>query len=270
MVATAVGFFTQQDVSPDGGSWSGPECAQAEEVPKGDDPSEPAPQTKARSLQIASAENKQDAAKTGLRVISGTAGSIMEESSPQGQARADEVSMDAEDAPEQVRETEQGIVNALEELTGQFSESEEEGEEVVPEGVERSSEKTDAVEAQSETPSPQQIRQSDDPLRSKYSYSDHGRRDPFRALIADGEGDTHSDKLSLDEARLVGILWGGRNNVALLEDFQKVAFCLKEGDRVQDGRLVTIRSNSVVFSRYRFGRTETVVLELEEKKAGGS
>lgn len=104
-----------------------------------------------------------------------------------------------------------------------------------------------------------------------FRYSAWGRRDPFRPLVREGE-DTASrtGKLNLDEAQLVGILWGGRMEIALLEDFEGISYCLKVGDRVRDGRLAAIRSDSVVFTRTRYGRGETVVLELKEKKAGGS
>ena len=110
---------------------------------------------------------------------------------------------------------------------------------------------------------------SGDPLRPKYDYRSHGRRDPFRPLLCkDEDEERQTDRLYLDGARLVGILWGQRV-LALLEDSEGVSFCLEKGDRVHNGRLVEIRPDAVVFNQYRYGGTETVTLELEKKKKAG-
>jgi hypothetical protein len=111
--------------------------------------------------------------------------------------------------------------------------------------------------------------QASNALCSEYDYRSSGRRDPFMALLGrEGDEKQRTGKLNVDGARLVGILWG-KTVMALLEDSQGIAFCLEKGDRVEDGRLVEIRSDAVVFNRYRYGGTQTVTLDLEKKKKAG-
>jgi hypothetical protein len=294
VVSTAVGFFSCQEISPDGGGFIDPLPACASEVPEdGREPSESmGPEAPPGRIELAKVENKKAMAETGFGVISGKVGvSLRAGESPEFEA-PELQGPNGRDSGERPASAAGRFANAVQEgkdssCAGSLPPVEcrvdAVGSSASP-GEERiEQERIDmegamvGVDRGEREPSPlppafaatSDAHRSGNPLHPKYDYRSHGRRDPFRPLLCkDEEEERQSDRLYLDGARLVGILWGGRV-LALLEDNEGVSFCLEKGDRVHNGRLVEIRPDAVVFNQYRYGGTETVTLELEKKKKAG-
>jgi hypothetical protein len=108
-------------------------------------------------------------------------------------------------------------------------------------------------------------------LRDKgYYYQAFNLRDPFTSLIAGQFEETGElDIVDVYAVRLVGILSGGRNRYAMLEDNNGYAYIVKAGDPVRNGNVVSVTDRSLVARVTVFGQTSTVTLRLEEKKSKG-
>jgi hypothetical protein len=96
------------------------------------------------------------------------------------------------------------------------------------------------------------------------SYTATFLRDPFQSLIARDEK-APSKLLDVSSARMVGSVWGDSGIIALLEDEAGRSYALKVGDRVVNGRVVSVTPASVTFSITVFGLTRSVTLELAEE-----
>jgi len=287
VVSTAVGFFSCQDISPSGGGFIDPPPACASEVSEdGREPSESArPETPPDRIELAKVKNKKAMAETGFGVVSGKVGvSLGSGESPEFEAPELE-RPDVQDVGERPVSDPRRLANPGWEEKDRICagslppvecQVDAVGSSALPgEGRIEAEGSAAGADRGEREPSPPvfaetgDTRRSGDPLRPKYDYRSHGRRDPFRPLLCkDDEEERQTDRLYLDGARLVGILWGERV-LALLEDSETVSFCLEKGDRVHNGRLVEIRPDAVVFNQYRYGGTETVTLELEKKKKAG-
>lgn len=104
----------------------------------------------------------------------------------------------------------------------------------------------------------------DAPLRSNENKYHSGRnRDPFASLIG---GDTRSDLVDLSVVKLVGVVLSGDQPFAIVEDADGIAYVLRKGDRVKNGRVVRITTDALVCSQTLLGYTTTVQLELEHGK----
>jgi hypothetical protein len=89
-------------------------------------------------------------------------------------------------------------------------------------------------------------------------------RDPFYSLVQAGK-DVPSKLLDVGVAKMVGSVWGESGIIALMEDDTGRSFALKKGDRVLNGRVISVTPASVTFSITVFGLSKTVTLELAEE-----
>jgi hypothetical protein len=93
------------------------------------------------------------------------------------------------------------------------------------------------------------------------AYTASFLRDPFFSLVQAGK-DRPSKLLDVGRAKMVGSVWGEAGIIALLEDDTGRSYALKVGDRVLDGRVISITPASITFSITVFGLTKSVTLEL--------
>ena len=103
------------------------------------------------------------------------------------------------------------------------------------------------------------------PARQRVSaYTASFLRDPFLSLVSKERGQP-GKLLDVSSAAMVGSVWGESGVIALLEDDAGRSFALKVGDRVVNGRVVSVTPASVTFSITVFGLTRSVTLELAEE-----
>jgi hypothetical protein len=101
--------------------------------------------------------------------------------------------------------------------------------------------------------------------RNEFFYQSYGKADPFRPLVSgDFEQITSSEIADLSSARLVGVMWGEDDRFALVEDGEGFGYILRVGDRVRNGRVVSIRKSSLTARITLYGITSKVVLRLEK------
>ncbi len=108
-------------------------------------------------------------------------------------------------------------------------------------------------------------------LREKdFYYQAFNQRDPFASLISGEFEETGElDIVDIYAVRLVGILSGGKDKFAMLEDNNGYAYIVRAGDPVRNGNVVSVTDRSLVARVTVFGQTSTVTLRLEEKKSKG-
>jgi len=100
---------------------------------------------------------------------------------------------------------------------------------------------------------------------NEFFYQSYGKDDPFKVLIAgEFEQKTAAEVVDVNSARLVGVMWGQDDRFALVEDGEGFGYILRVGDRVQHGRVVSIRKNSLTARVTLYGITSQVVLKLEK------
>lgn len=103
-----------------------------------------------------------------------------------------------------------------------------------------------------------------EPEQKHFVYSSFGRRDPFVPVkLPEVEG------ISIDDVRLVGIIWDAKDPIAIFED-QKVPernYSLRAGDAVLNGMVKKITPNGVIFTLNDFGviRQYSMTLPKEQK-----
>jgi hypothetical protein len=100
--------------------------------------------------------------------------------------------------------------------------------------------------------------------KTEYQYTASFLRDPFKSLVSGEEG-TSNRLLEVSSASMVGSVWGESGIIALLEDDSGRSFALKVGDRVVNGRVVSVTPATVTFTITVFGLTRSVTLELAEE-----
>lgn len=106
---------------------------------------------------------------------------------------------------------------------------------------------------------------ADSALRKTVSaYTASFLRDPFYSLVQAGK-DRPAKMLDVGRAKMVGSVWGESGIIALLEDDSGRSYALKVGDRVLNGRTISVTPASVTFSLTMFGISKTVTLELAEE-----
>jgi hypothetical protein len=131
-------------------------------------------------------------------------------------------------------------------------------------------EETMLAQATSEPPMEQQAAvksyDEDEAVARKieYQYTAGFLRDPFKPLVSGGEGSSNR-LLEVSSASMVGSVWGESGIIALLEDDSGRSFALKVGDRVVNGRVVSVTPATVTFTITVFGMTRSVTLELAEE-----
>jgi hypothetical protein len=103
---------------------------------------------------------------------------------------------------------------------------------------------------------------------NEFFYQSYGRSDPFKVLVdGDYEKSGGSDLVDPNSAILVGVMWGNDDRFALVEDGEGFGYILRVGDRVRNGRIVSIRKNSITARVTLYGITNQVVLKLEKLEA---
>jgi hypothetical protein len=80
--------------------------------------------------------------------------------------------------------------------------------------------------------------------QSAPKYEAKGRRDPFESL----EARLGSDRSSVSNAKLTGVIHSGGTSFALVETSDGIGYILKPGDTLADGRLLEIGPTVAVFS----------------------
>jgi hypothetical protein len=108
-------------------------------------------------------------------------------------------------------------------------------------------------------------------LREKvYYYQAFNQRDPFQSLIAGEFEETGElDVVDIYSVRLVGVLSGGMEKFAMLEDNNGYAYIMKAGDPIRNGDIVSVSERNLVARVTMYGQTSTVTLRLEDKKRKG-
>ena len=103
---------------------------------------------------------------------------------------------------------------------------------------------------------------------NEFFYQSYGKSDPFRTLV-DGKYETTGggELVDVNSAQLVGVMWGDSDQFALVEDGEGFGYILRVGDRVLNGRVVSIRKNRLTARLTLYGISNTVVLKLEKPEA---
>lgn len=103
---------------------------------------------------------------------------------------------------------------------------------------------------------------------NEFFYQSYGRSDPFRSLV-DGryEQSKGGELVDVNSARLVGVMWGDSDQFALVENGEGFGYILRVGDRVLNGRVVSIRKDRLTARLTLYGISNTVVLKLEKAEA---
>ncbi|MDY0110539.1 MAG: hypothetical protein RBT60_11445 [Candidatus Krumholzibacteria bacterium] len=103
---------------------------------------------------------------------------------------------------------------------------------------------------------------------NEFFYQSYGKADPFRTLVHGRyEKSGGADLADVNSAKLVGVMWGDNDQFALVEDGAGFGYILRVGDRVRNGRVVSIRKDRLTAQLTLYGITNTVVLKLEKSEA---
>ncbi len=101
------------------------------------------------------------------------------------------------------------------------------------------------------------------PARSVVFYDDMGRRDPFAPLVKGQRSGFLTEQLpSVENLRLVGVLRDDRESMALLENMEGYGYVMRAGDRVENGAVMAIQENRVLFRVEDYGWSHVVALQL--------
>jgi len=100
-----------------------------------------------------------------------------------------------------------------------------------------------------------------------YFYQSWGRPDLFAALVSgEFEAGEAAELVDVNNAKLVGVMWGPTDRFALVEDGSGNGYILRVGDRVSNGRVVAVQKKSLVASVSLYGITNRVILRLNDGK----
>jgi hypothetical protein len=103
--------------------------------------------------------------------------------------------------------------------------------------------------------------------RPRFIYSSLSNRDPFKSLVSgefQGEGTT--GLLSVGDMELVGILWGSKEKLAMVEDSRGRGYVLRVGDSVIGGVVTDITKDGIAITQTFYGETQTVVIRMKGKE----
>ncbi len=103
----------------------------------------------------------------------------------------------------------------------------------------------------------------------KYYYKAFNHRDPFQSLIAGEFEEKEFELVDIYSVRLVGILSGGMEKFAMLEDNNGFGYILRAGDPVRHGSVVSVGDRSLVARVTMYGQTSSVTLRMEGTKGKG-
>jgi len=100
-----------------------------------------------------------------------------------------------------------------------------------------------------------------------YFYQSWGRPDLFGALVSgEFEPGEAAELVDVNNAKLVGVMWGPTDRFALVEDGSGNGYILRVGDRVSNGRVLAVQKKSLVASVSLYGITNRVILRLNDGK----
>ena len=100
---------------------------------------------------------------------------------------------------------------------------------------------------------------------NEFFYQSFGREDPFKVLVSgEYEQGKAAELVDINSATLVGVMWGQEDRFARVEKGEGFGYILRVGDRVQHGRVVSIRKNSITARITLYGISNRVVLKLAE------
>jgi len=97
----------------------------------------------------------------------------------------------------------------------------------------------------------------------RYYYQAFNRRDPFQSLIVGEYEQSEFELVDINAVSLVGVLSGGNEKYAMLEDANGYAYILKAGDPVRHGSVVSVGDRTIVARVTLYGQTTSVTLNLE-------
>jgi hypothetical protein len=107
-------------------------------------------------------------------------------------------------------------------------------------------------------------------LRTRhYYYQAFNRRDPFRSLMAGSFEEGQTDLVDIYKVRLVGVLSGGMDKFAMLEDNNGIGHILKVGDPIRNGNIISVAERSLIARVTLYGQTSSITLNLEGVKGKG-
>jgi len=101
-----------------------------------------------------------------------------------------------------------------------------------------------------------------------YQYNALGRRDPFNSLLEgafvgdDVGGDAPPD---LGGLKVVGIMWGERDQFAMCEDVKGNSYVLRRGDKVMNGVVESLTRESVTLNITVDGQSQSVTVPITRK-----
>ena len=132
-------------------------------------------------------------------------------------------------------------------------------------GVATAENKKPSGTVESLSPSQESMQRINALRANEFFYQSYGKDDPFRILVdGDFEQTSAADLVDMNSAQLVGVMWGQDDRFALVEDGEGFGYILRVGDRVRNGRVVSIRKNSLTARVTLYGITNKVVLKLEK------
>jgi hypothetical protein len=104
--------------------------------------------------------------------------------------------------------------------------------------------------------------------REDMFYEDMGRTDPFQQLL-DGlrSGFVSNEVPNVENLRMVGVLNDDYDAMALLEDMEGHSYVLREGDPVENGHVVAVQGQRVIFRINDYGWLRNVALQLSPRNA---
>lgn len=102
-------------------------------------------------------------------------------------------------------------------------------------------------------------------LRDKrYYYKAFNRRDPFQSLIVGEFEESELELVDVYSVQLVGVLTGGMERYAMLEDSNGFGYIVKTGDPIRNGSIVSVGDRTLVARVSMFGQTTSVTLRMED------
>uniref|UniRef100_A0A7C4Y4X0 Pilus assembly protein PilP n=1 Tax=candidate division WOR-3 bacterium TaxID=2052148 RepID=A0A7C4Y4X0_UNCW3 len=96
-----------------------------------------------------------------------------------------------------------------------------------------------------------------------FVYDDRGKPDPFTPLITRGASEKG---LQVEDAELVGTIWGPNGYIALVKEIGGSGYVLREGDKVINGYVEKIDKNSITFKLQQFEQVQKITLYLKSKE----
>jgi hypothetical protein len=126
---------------------------------------------------------------------------------------------------------------------------------------------TKSATVQAESPADASASRVESIRINDYFYQSWGRPDLFSALVSgEFEPGEAADLVDVNNAKLVGVMWGPTDRFALVEDGSGNGYILRVGDRVSNGRVVAVQKKSLVASVSLYGITNRVILRLADGK----